>query len=80
MRCRRVLPGSLLPDGSVIDFKGIAQLQGPCWIPANVGRKGGWDRQLPRRWLLRNAGWHYCPARDWPSLKPGPDLVCIVRG
>lgn len=74
----RALPGSLLADGSVVDYQGKAHARGPCFVPGDLGLRNV-ARLGRRKELFGRAGWHVCPARDWPSVLPAAGLACIVR-
>lgn len=71
MRARRMLPGSLTPDGYVVDYQGRTSRSGPCFIPADI--------KPLRKAMMGMAGWCVCPPALWPSLPPSQGLGCIFR-
>lgn len=67
----RPKPGSIMADGSVIDYQGAQWSHGPCFIPNMItGRRKAW---------LGRFGWCKTPARDMPAIPPRQGLVCIHR-
>lgn len=75
----RPKPGSILEDGSVVDYRGEVCRSGQCFVPDDFGCGKGWDKQLPRRTAYSAAGWTYAPARRWPSMMPISGTVCVER-
>lgn len=75
----RPLPGSLLADGSVVDYRGEVQARGPCFVPADLGVGRRVVILGRRKNLLGAAGWHKVPASQWPSVLPAQGVGCIVR-
>lgn len=63
-------PGSLLSDGSVVDYLGFA-CAFQAFVPTNLT-----PEQLGR---LGGAGWCLTPAKDWPSVMPRAATTHITR-
>lgn len=67
----RAKPGSVMADGSVVDYRSIGHYAGPCFVPDNL--------KPARKAALGAVGWCVTPARDWPSILPAQGLACIHR-
>lgn len=82
MRLRRCLPGSLMPDGSIVDYAGVVQSTGPCWVPKGLGF-GVPSKENPkarrRAQMVIDVGWKVVYARDYPSIPPRDNLTCVRR-
>lgn len=78
MKLRGCKPGSMMPDGAVIDIHGKVHTSGPCWVPANFGYSRH-DYSIKRRITLAQAGWRLTPVQDWPGIAPAAQLTCIHR-
>ena len=79
MECRRLLPGSLTATGAIVDYKGVSQAKGPCWVPRHLAR----TRQcsIGRGVLAFDKGWRAVSPTDdqYPGIPPSNDLFCVVR-
>lgn len=73
----RAKPGSVLADGSVVDWLGVPHLRGPCFVPREFGVSI--RRTISRTRALALAGWRYTPAVHMPAIPPNDRVVCIDR-
>jgi hypothetical protein len=78
VKFRRLKPGSLLADGSVVDWFGNPSVNGVCFIPGDFGAT--WAHREARCNLLNAAGWRFQrDPRFWPGIPPVGSAICIGR-
>ena len=77
----RPKPGSILADGSLVDYAGHRRFNGPCFVPYTVGYEpdANYNRQHARRERYAAAGWTYACATRWPSVLPNSRVICVER-
>ncbi len=72
-RIGATLPNSLADNGDVIDWSGLRQSVGPCFVELDKLRPA-------RKALMGEAGWHVVRnAADWPGIPPRQRCLCIIR-
>ena len=79
MTQHRCKPGSLLADGSIIDYQGQPMADGPCWVPYRLG--ASWSRATSRIKLANAAGWQPIgPLHSkYPGIPPTIGVICVIR-
>lgn len=64
-------PGSIDGAGMIVGHDGRRNVEGPCFIPANI--------PIARKRMMMEQGWAKCPAKYWPSVLPAQGLFCIIK-